>query len=192
MRVFVALSIPVEVRENLASLIGTLRLADARPRWVDPRRLHVTLKFIGEVSAHELAAIGDALAAIRAVRGADLEFRNIGFFPDARRPSVAWVGIESSPTLPTLVADVNLALTPLETPREGRSFVPHLTIARFTEKRLSTALKSEIERWKDTSFGTTVATEFHLIESKLKSTGAEYTTLRSFRFLPTESEGQRQ
>ena len=180
MRLFVALSIPVDVRENLSSMIDELRRADARPRWVNPRNLHITLKFIGEVSPDRVTEISAALGTVHATQHVKLGFRGIGFFPNARRPSVAWVGIESSPNLAPLASDVNLALSP---------FVPHLTVARFAETRLSPALKSEIEKWKGSSFGTLATTEFHLVESKRKSTGAEYTTLRSFQFAPEEAEG---
>jgi len=190
MRLFVALSIPAEVRENLSSLLAALRRADAQPRWVNPKNLHVTLKFIGEVPPESVAAIGDALVAVRAASQVNLQFRGIGFFPNARHPSTAWIGVESSPNLRALAAEVNLLLTPLGIPREEKPFVAHLTIARFRETRLSPALNTEIERWKDSRFGTLVTTEFHLVESRRKSTGAEYTTLRSFRFAPEETESK--
>jgi 2'-5' RNA ligase len=190
MRLFVALAIPAEVREELASLIRELRAVDANPKWINPDNLHVTLKFIGEVAPKKATEIGDALLAVHAQQQVLAEFREIGFFPDARRPSVAWVGIESSPILPFLAAEVNRALVPLGTPREERPFVPHLTIARF-KTRLSPILRAEIEKQKSRKFGTLAAGEFHLIESKLKRAGAEYTTLRSFRFAPEESKGSR-
>ncbi len=189
MRLFVALAIPRQVRENLASLIRELRGVDANPKWINPDNLHVTLKFIGEVAPEKEMEIGDALAAVHAQQQVIAEFRDVGFFPDTRRPSVAWVGIESPPVLSLLAAEVNRALVPLGIPREEKPFIPHLTIARFKETRLSPVLRAEIEKWKSRKFGTLAASEFHLIESKLKSAGAEYTTLRSFRFAPDESKG---
>jgi 2'-5' RNA ligase len=192
MRLFVALSIPVDVRENLSSLIDELRRADARPRWVNPGNLHITLKFIGEVSSDRVTEIGTVLGTVHAAQHVKLGFREIGFFPNARRPNVAWVGIESSPNLAPLASDVNLALSPLGIAREAKPFVPHLTIARFAETRLSPALKTELEKWKNRSFGTLATTEFHLVESKRKSAGAEYTTLRSFEFVPEEAKSKEQ
>jgi RNA 2',3'-cyclic 3'-phosphodiesterase len=189
MRLFVALSIPADARENLSSLISDLQRADAQPRWINPENLHVTLKFIGEVPSENVAAMGDALATVRTAQPVDLEFRDIEFFPDARRPSVAWVGIESSQNLAVLAAEVNRVLTPLGIPREEKPFVPHLTIVRFKETCPSPALLAEIGTKKESNFGGFQTGEFHLIESKLKNTGAEYTTLHSFRFAPEEREG---
>jgi 2'-5' RNA ligase len=184
MRLFVALAIPAEVRENLASLIRDLKSVDPHPKWINPDNLHVTLKFVGEVAPEKVLEIGDALADVRTQPRVIAEFRGIGFFPDERRPSVVWVGIEPSDILSTLAAEVNRVLAIVTVPREVKALVPHLTIARLKETRLSACLRNEIEKRKSCAFGTLAANEFHLIESKLKSSGAEYTTLRSFRFAP--------
>jgi 2'-5' RNA ligase len=177
------------VRENLASLIRELRAVDYNPKWINPDNLHVTLKFIGEVASEKVVAIGDALAAVHTQHEVTAEFRDIGFFPDVRRPSVTWIGIQPRQMLTLLAAEVNHALAPLGIASEQKPFVPHLTIARFKETRLSRVLRAEIEKRKSRQFGTLATGEFDLIESKRKSAGAEYTTLRSFRFAPEESKG---
>ena len=191
MRLFAALAIPTEVREKIAVLIRELRVVDANPKWINPDNLHVTLKFIGEVAPEKAAEIGDALFIVQTQQQAVVEFGDVGFFPDARRPSVVWVGIQPPQFLSSLAAEVNHVLAALGIPREEKPFVPHLTIARFKETRLSPALRTDIEKRKSRKFGTLTTGEFHLIESKGKSTGAEYTTLRSFRFAPEESKGSR-
>jgi len=191
MLLFVALAIPTEVREKIAALIRELRVVDANPKWINPGNLHVTLKFVGEVPPEKAVEISDALASVQTQQSVVVEFREIGFFPDARLPSVAWVGIQSAQKLSSLASDVNRALVPLGIPREEKPFVPHLTIARFKQTRLSPQLRAEMEEQKSRKFGTLATGEFHLIESKRKSAGAEYTTLRSFRFAPEESKGSR-
>ncbi len=191
MRLFVALAIPTDARENLALLIRELRGVDPNPKWINPDNLHVTLQFIGAVAPERLMGIGDALAAVHAQQQVSAEFCDVGFFPNARRPSVAWVGILPPQMLSSLAAEVNRVLAPLGIPREEKPFVPHLTIARFKETRLAPALRAEIEKQKSRTFGTLATGEFHLIESKRKSAGAEYTTLRSFRFAPEESKSSK-
>jgi 2'-5' RNA ligase len=191
MRLFVALAIPTEVRENLASLIRELRIVDSHPKWINPDNLHVTLKFIGEVAPEEVLEIGGALADVRTQQQVIAQFRGVGFFPDERRPSVVWIGIRPTDVLSALAVEVNRVLAAAGIPREEKAFVPHLTIARFKETRLSVGLRDEIERRQFREFGTLATNEFHLVESKLKSSGAEYTTLRSFRFAPEDSKGSR-
>jgi RNA 2',3'-cyclic 3'-phosphodiesterase len=179
------------VRETIAAFISELRGADANPKWINPDNLHVTLKFIGEVTPEKVVEIGDALATVQTQQSVVVEFREIGFFPDARRPSVAWVGIHSAQMLCDLAGEVNRALVPLGISREEKPFVPHLTIVRFKETRLSPHLRTEIEKQRSREFGALATGEFHLIESKRKAAGAEYTTLRSFRFAPEQSKGSR-
>jgi 2'-5' RNA ligase len=191
-RLFVALQISAEVREALAKLTNDLRqvagaFGRGAPRWVRAENLHVTLKFIGEVSAAKLEAIRDALSKVHSNQPVTLDFSGLGFFPNDERPRVFWAGIDASPNLQTLANDVEQSLEKVEIPREQRPFAPHLTLARFEPPGVTDQLRAAIQKNKSSSFGSCTAKEFHLIESKLKPSGAEYTTLRSFRFALAEA-----
>ena len=190
MRLFVALPVSDEIRQNILSFIRELIIADSQVRWLDPQNFHITLKFIGRVSPESLSAIGGVLAKIKIEHPVQMEFRGMGFFPNALKPSVAWIGTEFSPNLPALATAINHALSPLGIPREEKPFVPHLTIARFKQTRPSPVLLTKIETLQVRRFGTLTASEFHLVESTLKSTGAQYTTLGSFRFASDHHQGK--
>jgi len=186
-RLFVALEIPAAVRDNLAAQIKELRdlsirVADKRPRWVRPENLHVTLKFIGEVAPAKLEGIRGALLAIRSDAPVDLKFRGLGFFPNANHPRVLWAGMDSSPNLPGLAEDIDRALESQGIAREQRAFAPHLTLSRFEPPGLSEKLRIAIHKNAEREFGSLQAREFHLIESNLRPSGAEYATLASFPF----------
>jgi 2'-5' RNA ligase len=182
MRLFVALPISADVRESLLSFLGELRRADSKPRWVHPDNLHLTLKFIGHVDDEHLPKIAGALQEVAAPSPIALEFRGIGFFPNDRRPAVVWAGIQAPPELAALAVRVDQSLGTCGISRETRPFAPHLTLARLKEPGLSRPLRTLIANSKDRVLGKQIAAEFHLMESKTKSTGAEYTTLRSFPF----------
>ncbi len=187
MRLFVALEIPSAVRENLAALLKSLRAVSPQTRWGRPQNLHVTLKFIGEVPETKLAAIRGALADVRSGQPVTLDFRGLGFFPNERHPRVFWAGIEASPNLKTLAADIDGATEKLGIPREQRPFSPHLTLARFERPQLPEKLRAAIQENARRDFGSVRTSQFHLIESKLKSSGAEYTTVESFPFTAAEA-----
>src|SRR6267378_5061188 len=187
MRLFVALEIPATVRENLAALLKALRAVSPQTRWVRLKNLHVTLKFIGEVPETELAVIRNALAAARSDQPVTLEFRGLGFFPNEKSSRVFWAGIEASPNLKTLAADIERAMEKLGIPREQRPFSPHLTLARFGPPWLPENLRASIQERAARDFGSLRTNQFHLIESKLKPSGAEYTTLESFPFAAAEA-----
>ncbi len=182
MRLFVALEIPSAVRENLGTLLKSLRAVSPQTRWVRPENLHLTLKFIGEVEDPKLAAIRTALAAVRSDQPVALDFRGLGFFPNDKRPRVFWASIGASPNLITLAADIDKAMGTLGIPPGQRPFSPHLTLARFEPPRLPEKLRAAIQENAAHEFGSLRTSQFHLIESKLKSSGAEYTTLESFPF----------
>ena len=187
MRLFVALEIPTAIRENLATLVRDLRevsskLPDRRPRWVRSENLHVTLKFIGEADTRQVEGIREALSKVHSDAPVDLAFHQLGFFPIERHPRVLWAGVNASPNLPALAADVDRALETQGIAREQRAFTPHLTLARFEPPALSEELRVAIQKNSKREFGSFQAREFHLTESKLHSSGAVYRTVATFPF----------
>jgi 2'-5' RNA ligase len=182
-RLFVALEIPPEIREKLAELIRELRAIAPHEKWVRAENLHVTLKFIGEVAPEKATAIRQALALARSDAPVRLDFRGLGFFPDEKHPRVFWAGMETSPNLKGLAADIEAAVEKLGVLREKRPFSPHLTLARFETRKMPQKLQAAVRENMAREFGAFETREFHLIESRLKPSGAEYTTLQSFPFV---------
>jgi 2'-5' RNA ligase len=157
MRLFVALEIPAAVRENLSAFVKEMhdlseKRTEKRVRWVRPENLHLTLKFIGEVADAKRDGIRAALSTIHAEAPIDL------------------------------VEDVDCALATQGIAREKRSFVPHLTLARFASPVLPEGLIARIQKNSEREFGSFQGYKFHLIESKLTPTGAEYTSIAAFPF----------
>ena len=187
MRLFVALEIDSTVRDAFAALMNDLRALESKssakkPRWVRPENLHVTLKFIGHVEPEKLDPIRAALAKANSERPVDVRFRGLGFFPNDKRPRVLWAGVVGSPDLASIARNVDAGLAKLGIPAEERAFAPHLTLARCERPGISAELRGAVARDAARDFGELRTNEFHLIESKLKASGAEYTTLQSFVF----------
>lgn len=180
---FVAIEIPGEIRNALALFLKELSGLAPLAKWARAENLHVTLKFLGETEPSKIAAINETLGSIRSGQPIIMEFRGLGFFPNARGPRVFWVGMEASANLKALADEIEQRLHPLGFPVEDRPFTPHLTLARFHSPGLPPKLGQPVTENSSRSFGSLTAREFHLIESKLKSTGAEYTTLQSFPFV---------
>ena len=184
MRLFIAIQIPDNIRAAFAELIQELREVSPRAKWVRAENLHVTLKFLGHTEPAELDAIKTALQAIRSTAAVQLQFRGLGFFPNEKRPRVFWAGMQSSDNLARLAVDIDQATHALGFPPDQRPFSPHLTLARFEPPGISCKLLQKIHAHTERSFGLQSAAEFQLIESKLKPTGAEYTTVQTVRFAP--------
>jgi len=182
LRLFVAIDIPATVRAELARLIEQLRQIEGRARWVRPEGMHVTLKFLGETPAEKLPGVRTALAKINSPNPVEIRFRGLGFFPNDRRPRVLWVGVEASPNLAELAQKVDHELSQMGFPAEERPFAPHLTLARLSAPSRWDALVRATEKLSSQEFGASRESEFYLIESFLKPSGAEYKRVASFPF----------
>ena len=126
MRLFVGLDLPWDLRERLALLAGGIPGA----RWLPPENYHITLRFIGEVAAHQAEEIDHALAGLKA-RGFDLSLTGVGTFEKAGRPVSLWVGVERNPQLDLLQSKIETACQRAGLERERRRFAPHVTLARL-------------------------------------------------------------
>ena len=126
MRLFVGLDLPEELRERLAGLAGGVPGA----RWVPAENFHITLRFIGEVAAHQAEEIDHALAALHARRFA-LVLAGVGTFTRAGRETTLWVGVARNPALDRLQSKIETACQRIGLPPERRRFAPHVTLARL-------------------------------------------------------------
>lgn len=182
MRLFIAIEIPESMRTAFATLLKDFRPLAPQLKWVRPENLHVTLKFLGETDPSKLGPLQIALSGVRSAEPANLEFRGLGFFPNAKRPRVFWAGMQASANLKTLAADIDQAVHKLGFTLEERPYAPHLTLARISLPIIPPKLLQTIGEKSGQSLGSLATRQFHLIESKLKPTGAEYTTVQSFHF----------
>lgn len=180
MRLFVALDVPSQVREALAELSARLKKTCSSARWVRLENVHITLKFIGEISLETVEKIREALGSLPEFAPILLRFAGLGFFPSARRPRVFWAGVEPSPELAALAGTIEAKLEPLGIPAEKREFHPHLTLARFEATQGTQALVAAVEALEAPQFGSETFHEFHLYRSVLKRSGAEYTRLVTY------------
>jgi 2'-5' RNA ligase len=179
-RVFVALDVPEAASAALAELSARLKKICPSARWVHLEGVHITLKFIGEVSPEQLERIRQALGQLPGFDPIKLRFAGLGFFPSARRPRVFWAGVEAGPHLAELAAAIEMKLESCGVPPERRPFQPHLTLARFESPERTQALAAAVEALGTPEFGSETFKEFHLYQSVLKRSGAEYTRLVTY------------
>ena len=135
-RSFIAIELPQEIKLALARLQEKLKSAGNTPvKWVDPGNIHVTLKFLGDVSTEITGKITSALEeAVRGTRPFNIEVSGIGVFPNMRRVQIVWVGLAGElEKLGQLQQRIETGLIPLGFKAESRSFTPHLTLARVRD-----------------------------------------------------------
>ncbi len=184
-RTFVAIELPDPLRASLRALQDRLgaQISPRSVRWVQPRGIHLTLKFLGQTSGNLIDAIAGALhSACADIAPFTYSVGGLGCFPDPRRPRVIWVGVqERTGTLGRLQRAVDDACAQFGFERERRAFHPHLTLGRLRDRRTSArerrAIGELIEESEVTSLATVMATGVSFIRSDLRPDGAVYTTL---------------
>ena len=125
-RLFVAIELPVPVRDTLLDVMGGV----AGARWQADDQLHLTLRFVGEVDRHVAADIAAALATVNVVPF-DLVLDGIGSFDRRGRIDTLWVGVAPRAVVAALAARVDSALARVGLAPETRAFIPHITVARL-------------------------------------------------------------
>ena len=135
-RCFIALSFPADVRAQLGELIRVLQFAGADVKWVDPANIHLTLKFLGEVSQQQADDVRGQITLLDG-RHQRMETRltEAGAFPGLRRPQIIWAGLADPPRLHALNADIEDRMHNIGFARENRGFTPHLTLGRVRSPR---------------------------------------------------------
>jgi 2'-5' RNA ligase len=194
LRCFVAVNLPEGIREGIGAFLD--REAGGVPgvAWVAPPRLHMTLKFLGDVEERRIPGLGEALdAGLSGAAPFTLGLQGAGAFPSVERPRVVWVGVSAGAReLAALAGAVEDALAPLGFPREPRPFAPHLTVGRVRARiREAGALPRLVSAAARAPFGSFLVPAAHLMRSELFPSGPTYSILHetSLSGTPRAAEG---
>ena len=148
--------------------------------WVRPENIHLTLKFLGEISEKLAAEVAVALKpAARGHRPFTLKTLGVGGFPNKKRPRLLCLDIEDNDALKNLYEDMETALSRIGIEKEPRPFRAHLTICRFRSPRSSRARGAFTgEPVRDIHMEFRVGS-FELLKSVLKSSGAVHSVIET-------------
>ncbi len=131
MRTFVAIFPPPEVRKALFLAARDLP-ASKDFRLIGREKIHLTLKFLGDVPEDGLDRVKRALEPMHEGHEPfEVTTSGFGAFPSERKARILWVGVEEGAgPLRTVAGEVDDLLEPAGFEREGRPYVPHLTLGR--------------------------------------------------------------
>ncbi len=135
-RLFIAIELPPEVRRWLENARAVLEpgVPAGAVRWVDPRGIHITLKFLGETAVRRIDGVRAAMdQAVQEVQPFSLMVEGLGCFPNTARPRVLWAGVRSELKLVEIQKRLEDNLYAAGFEREGRAFSPHLTLGRVKD-----------------------------------------------------------
>jgi 2'-5' RNA ligase len=150
-------------------------------RWTRREQFHLTLKFLGDVDAARVEALGEVIcAACRGFGVLHLRAERVGFFPDLRYPRVVWTGVQDqAERLPRLQQAVDAATREFTTERKDERFTGHVTLARIKSIRRpeAEALGKAAAGMAERGFGQWTAVNVELMRSVLSPQGASHSSL---------------
>ncbi|MFN3233239.1 MAG: RNA 2',3'-cyclic phosphodiesterase [Alphaproteobacteria bacterium] len=173
LRLFVGLSLPAEIRLRLMGVMGGVSGA----RWQTEDQLHLTLRFIGEVSEDRAEDIDSALDRLH-FEPFDLTLRGLGTFGNDRKTRALWAGVSPEGPVADLAQKVEQAVVRTGLPPETRRYSPHITLARFRNGKVR--LDRVMAAGGDLMSTPWTVDRFHLYRSHLAHTGAAYEILASY------------
>jgi len=175
-RLFAAIELEAGITQGLVRLQREFRLPPHAVRWLGPDQMHLTLKFLGEVSDPDVPLVCEALREVAARTPAfEFEVAGLGCFPPRGPVRVVWVGVkEPSGVLALCRERCEAAFADLGFRREQRGYTPHLSIGRIGEARLSNEIRAAVDGHAGFLGGLQDAAELVMFESVMKREGAEY------------------
>ncbi len=184
-RAFIAVDLPSDLQERLAQVTGDLQdlMGNVPVRWVPAENMHLTLKFLGDVSSNNMGVLYDIIRGETVDREPMvISLGGLGAYPKPRRPRVIWVGVEAPSELMALQSGVDKQTGRVGYARDRRPFSPHITLGRVSRNAVPTDVRiiGDILCTKKIGFlGMARVRAVHLYRSDLQPGGAVYSRLFS-------------
>ena len=184
LRLFIAVEIPAELQQRVYQQTSKLRKELEAPiRWVLVENMHLTLKFLGDVSPSNVEFLMQMLRnEAEEIPCFNIQLTGLGSFPSLRRPRVIYIGIQAPAALDALQRAIESASRRLGYESEERSFSAHLTLGRVKQNATATdqqKIRRMIESTQVDLLGSARVDSVHLFKSELKPSGSVYTRLYS-------------
>lgn len=174
-RTFVAVELPDRFIPEIER-IGSL-LKGPGIKLVEPRLVHITMKFLGDIHEDKVEPIASALSQINCNRF-EARIKGIGVFPKPDYIKVIWLGAEGR--FDILHDEVERVLLPFRFEKD-RNFTSHATLARVKQLKEKRALLEKIKRLEGVDFGTMNVEAITLKKSTLTREGPIYETLKEIK-----------
>jgi 2'-5' RNA ligase len=184
-RSFIAIDLPPEIRLAIVRVSTCLKtnLASQPLRWVDPDNIHLTLRFLGEISQAQLCNLVVVIRPLfRKFPYVNVTVSGLGAFPNTHKARVLWIGLEASPDLSQIINEMDVEINKMGIPWNEDKFSPHLTIGRVSRNATSAdynKIESVVSSTKVGIIGKYQVQSVNIYKSDLTPAGSVYTCFSS-------------
>ena len=177
-RLFIALKIPQDIREKIFNLPQKIVYDYGDYRWEPADKIHLTLKFIGDVDEELIEPICDSIGFISDYSAFKCNLTRFGFFYRLKDAKILWLGLSIDESIKDLVKKLNDKLAEFGIAAENREFKPHLTMLRIKNKTDKNFIDSFLKfKFEPEKF---ISKKVSLMQSKLNPSGSVYSDVKIF------------
>jgi 2'-5' RNA ligase len=182
-RAFIAIDLSEELIRKIDEISTGLhaRMGDLPVRWIPAENVHLTLKFLGDVSETNVERLAEIIRRVAQAHDCfEISVGSLGVYPNARRPRVIWLGVEAPQSLMSIQRGIDQETSRLGYETKEQDFSPHLTIGRVSrgaDYRELKAISESLEAETVGFLGAARVEQVNLYRSDLKPTGAEYSVI---------------
>jgi len=172
------IAIDIKSFPKLLEFENEIKNSGANVKLVDPKNIHITLKFLGETDEDYVDRIEEIMKnAVEEINPFEIQLCGAGVFPNPRYIKVMWIGIKNGEQIGKIANKIDEQISELGFEREKRGFSAHLTIARVKTAKNKEKLLQIIDKYRETEFGNLKVDSIKLKKSELTPKGPIYTTL---------------
>jgi len=184
-RTFIAVKLTPEIISSISQVQEKLKGVGGRVKWVEPSNVHITLKFLGNITHEQLDKVIVATReALRPNGPFEVTASGLGTFPGKNNPRVIWIGIaEGKQELARLGKAIDKSLSKAGFPHEKREFSPHLTLGRVKSSEGRERLTKAIASTDASNLGGMRVEKIAIMRSQLTPAGPIYTALEAIELI---------
>jgi 2'-5' RNA ligase len=184
-RSFIAFCFPENIIFRIKKLQEEMQKYKLKIRWVEPKNIHLTLKFLGNISHESIEKAGRVINETAGEqKPVSLIAKGIGVFPGIKHPRIIWVGVgRGTDRLIELQKNLDKKLVKAGFSKDKKPFTSHITIGRVNGKNVPENLMNAMAALKGFESEEFIADHIDMYKSDLKHGGPVYTRLMSVPFL---------
>jgi 2'-5' RNA ligase len=167
---------------NFLEIQELIKKTKANIKFIEPKNIHITLKFLGDIEKSQIKQIEDTIYnSINGINSFKIDVKGLGVFPNKSYIKIIWAGIKNYQTLENTVNRIDENLSIVGFKKEKRDFSPHITIGRVKTAKNKKQLLEIIERYGDYNFGEFTVDSINLKKSELTPKGPIYSNISEIK-----------
>lgn len=180
-RAFLAIDLKEDLRQKVYDVEKEFKKIDADINYVEPKNLHFTLKFLGDIDEDGIDKISEKVEEVlENYEPFGINIKGCGAFPNEDHIKVLWFGTQDNVILNQLHDDLDEPLNGIGFEKDD-NFSTHLTFGRMKSSKCKDEVKKEIEKYKVREIGSMNIKDIRLKKSTLKPEGPIYEDLKVYK-----------